>query len=321
MKLLCLLPAVALVRADNDPDQLVCEAGQPCIEAINEAAAAVNDTPSGNNNEQPCSCTENADGTKTFNHCTIRNAVNLETEGGCVGPRSTGCTKKPKKRFGLQFQIPVINNYGCWCYGGQYWPGARDWTGFGPFMDLYDDACKAHHQGFDCITMDANAEGESCIPNETTYSLLVTPQANGNYVIECDDSIEFDWCKRRTCMVDLRFLARHWKLESDGVEPDYAQYGHAGFHDNAGNFDTDVCILPRPTGPGGHVRNVVKVCCGDYPYRVWYDRSNNRGIRCCEHNDPSVDADYGFTIKIGTLFNNMAATCCPYGVINDGNVC
>jgi hypothetical protein len=191
-------------------------------------------------------------------------------------------------------------------------------------MDEYDDACKAHHQGFDCITMDANAEGESCIPNETTYSLKVTPESNGDYTIECDDSIEDDWCKRRTCMVDLRFIARHWKLEDDGVEPDYAAYGHEGFHNNAGAFDAQsrdsVCLLPRPNGPGGHAK-VVKVCCGDYPYRVWYDKANHRGIRCCSYDDPSVSEAYGFPIKVGKLYNNMAATCCDYGVVNDGNVC
>lgn len=322
MKLLCLLPAIAIVQIKADDEVLVCKADHACVKAIDEAADSIENTPTGNNHEERPAITRNPDtGTFSFSGSTYRRVIQLDSDNGCVGTAAVCNATTPENRFGLQFQIPVINNYGCWCYGGQYWPGARDWSGYGPFMDQYDDACKGHHQGFDCITMDADAEGETCIPNETTYQLDVSPQANGDYIIECADSIEDHWCKRRTCMVDLRFLARHWKLEADGVEPDYANYGHAGFHNDAGNFDTDVCLLPRPTGPGGHVRKIVKVCCGDYPYRVWYDRSNNRGIRCCEHNDPSVDADYGFSIKVGSLYNNMAATCCPYGVINDGNVC
>lgn len=339
MKFYTLATSIALTSLTTAIEETTtCKKGKPCHEVLSDAAAAdVYDDGNGRRRRS-------ADGTFIIKSKGIVDALNLDTEGKCeLGQKTVtvgGQTKcvaisatktdylpdgeKVGGRFGLQVQIPVINNYGCWCYGGEYWPGARDWTGFGPFMDEYDDACKAHHQGFDCITLDAEAEGESCIPNETTYSLKVSPMANGDYLLECDDSIEFDWCKRRTCMVDLRFLARHWKLEDDGVEPDYAAFGHAGFHDDAGDFDAQsrdsVCLLPPPKGPGGHAK-VVKVCCGDYPYRVWYDKANFRGIRCCQYDDPSVSADYGFPIKVGKLYNNMAATCCNYGVINDGNVC
>ena len=239
----------------------------------------------------------------------------------------SSASRGPSTRFGLVFTLPVINNYGCWCYGGASWPGARDVTGTGPAKDDYDDACKAHHMGFDCITLDAAAEGESCQPNEEQYSLLVKPLPSGDYTLECADSIADHWCKRRTCMVDLRFIARHWKLEEDGVEPDYASFGHPGHHNNQGNFDTSECVIDEPKGPGGHNGNgkgdlpVQKVCCGDYPYRIWYNKNNDRGINCCAYEDPAITNDYGFSLKIGKLYNSAAATCCANGIETDSNVC
>lgn len=235
---------------------------------------------------------------------------------------------EPRPRFGLVFKIPVINNYGCWCYGGSSWPGARDTSGYGEPKDVYDDACKAHHMGFDCITMDADAENEACIPNETKYRLLVTPLANGDYTLECADSIEDQWCQRRVCLVDIRFIARHWKLESEGIKPDFEAYGHPGYHNNVGDFDTKVCEVSKPgrspgtgNGNGGHENRPQKVCCGDYPYRIWYDKNNNKGVQCCAYKDASVIADYGFTLKVGQLYNSMSATCCSDGVVSGSNVC
>lgn len=239
-------------------------------------------------------------------------------------PEDFGADKQ-SARFGLVFKIPVINNYGCWCYGGESWPGARDVTGFGEPKDVFDDACKAHHMGFDCITMDAEAEGETCIPNETKYTLLVTPLANGDYTLECADSIETDWCKRRVCLVDIRFIARQWKLEADGIKPDFEAYGHPGFHNSQGNFDTSVCEVPtKPhtgNGNGGPKREIQKVCCGDYPYRIWYDKNNEKGISCCAYEDSSVISDYGFSLMVGQLYNSMSATCCNNGVVSGSNVC
>jgi len=223
-------------------------------------------------------------------------------------------------RYGLKLRIPVINNYGCWCYGGDSWPGARDQSGMGPTMDEYDEACKAHHMGFDCITMDARADNEVCKPTETSYELKVTPLGNGDYLLECSDSIENEWCQRRVCLVDLRFIARHWKLEELNIEPTYATYGHAGYHDNVGDFDTSVCVS-RPGGTGNGSRTRVRVCCGDYPYRIWYDRNNNRGVQCCTYEDNGISEDYGFPLQIGSLFNGLSETCCPDGVVSGSTVC
>jgi len=314
------------ITANLNNDELHCSGS--CADAINNAI---------NNNGGDSADIVEIPAVRGLN---ARNQYLLTTKGGASRIFSTiakseevqiGSSNRPSTRFGLVLTIPVINNYGCWCYGGASWPGARDISGFGPAKDEYDDACKAHHMGFDCITLDADAEGESCQPNEEQYSLLVTPLQSGDYTLECADSIADHWCKRRTCMVDLRFIARHWKLESDGVEPNYQAYGHPGHHNNIGNFDTSQCAIPENPnkGPGGHnggnndkpVLPVQKVCCGDYPYRIWYNKNNDRGINCCAYEDPAVNNDYGFSLKVGRLYNTAAATCCSSGLVTSSNVC
>lgn len=230
-------------------------------------------------------------------------------------------TPSQNGRWGSKFKLNVINNYGCWCYGGASWPGARDTTGWGPSMDEYDEACKAHHMGFDCISLDADAENESCDPSTQQYSLLMTPLANGDYTLECSDAIEESWCKKRTCMVDLRFLARHWKLESDNVDPDYTSFGHSGFHNNAGNFDTSVCEIKGNGSGSNGGKPIQKVCCGDYPYRIWYDKNNSKKLGCCAYEDQSVSEEYGYSVQIGQLYNTFTGTCCSTGVITGSNIC
>lgn len=230
---------------------------------------------------------------------------------------------KPDPRFGLKIRIPVINHYGCWCYGGEFWPGARDQTGYGPVMDVWDDICKAHHMGFDCIAKDADVENKVCNPTETPYTLLISPQSNGDYLVECADDIEQDWCKAKVCMVDLRFLARHWTLEADGLVPDYASFGHPGYHENQGSFDTMQCaVTGNSKSPGtgsGNPRN--QVCCGDYPYRVWYDRNNNANLKCCAVADVNTINDYGFYLETGKLYNDNHKKCCLGGVVSINDQC
>lgn len=242
-----------------------------------------------------------------------------------LNPPPAGDNQSVNPRFGVVTSFSVINNYGCWCFRGSNWPGAPDKTGFGQAVDVYDDACKAHHMGFDCITLDANAEGESCIPNEQDYDLTIKPQPNGDFTLECADSMWDHWCKRRTCLVDLRLMARVRKLKDDGIRPDFEKYGHAGYHNDVGDFDKSVCTVPRDNNPnngsGNHRREIKRVCCGDYPYRIWYDENNNRGISCCAFNDAAVINDYGFSLKVGQLYNKMSATCCDDKVISGSNIC
>lgn len=258
-------------------------------------------------------------------HLLKKEGQNTVNNPACIRPR-----------FGISIQMPAINNYGCWCYGGEHWPGSRDMSGFGETVDEWDEACKAHHQGFDCISIDAEIEGETCNPNETDYLLKIAPQSDGDYILQCADEIDSTWCERRTCLVDLRFMARHWKLELEEDFPDYESFGHAGYHglSEIEGFDpSESCQLPattrgtpapywnpksntggRTSGPDHHV--TVKQCCGDYPYRLWFDKNNVHNMKCCTYEDVQVNEEYGFSIKVGQIYNDMTKQCCADGVYN-----
>lgn len=262
----------------------------------------------------------NPDASKTIVDCPATRCADA------AGRDTTGTTVtellKPttKQRFGLKVDIAAINNYGCWCYGGDSWPGAKDRSGDGMFVDLFDDACKGHHMGYDCIAMDAVAEGKICIPNEQTYDMTMKQLPSGDFTLECSNSIETDWCKRRVCMVDLKYLARLWKLEDDGHNPDYNSFGHPGHHDGKGDFDTGVCEVKKHNGGSGGTPP-IRVCCGDYPYRIWFDKANNRGVKCCQYEDPQISIAYGFPIRQGKLYNDMNAICCDHGVVPGSTIC
>lgn len=216
----------------------------------------------------------------------------------------------PKPRFGMQLLIGTVANYGCWCYGGAEWPTG---DGRGDSRDDFDEACKAHHMGFDCIIMDAARENKVCIPDATSYDVRVIRPASayGDFVLECSDSIEDDWCKRRTCLVELRLLGRYWKLIQDGHRPDYNTWGHTTI---GGPFEPlDSC--PPIRTAGGLPRE--KVCCGEYPYRAWHysivGQPDRYPTQCCTYEDPNVTADYGFPITIGALYNQRHEACGPTG--------
>lgn len=223
-------------------------------------------------------------------------------------------------RFGMQLDIHLVKDYGCWCYGPPSEYGQPSWYpgfGNGKARDLHDENCQHHHAGFECIRMDAKVENKICEPTETTYDLTVSQSVNyGTIFLECADSIADDWCKRRTCLVDLRRLARYWKLTKDRVYPDYSAWGHRNL-DNSINFDAiQECKVEGRRAPGN--KDIQKQCCGDYPYRSLYytdvDSSNsdingNRQARCCLYEDLDVSNTYGFQIMIGQIYNKNTHTC------------
>merc|ERR1712032_1376011 len=54
-------------------------------------------------------------------------------------------------------RLEVLSEYGCWCYRGEENFG----KGLGQPMDRYDEICRSHHQGYECINMDADSNGSS----------------------------------------------------------------------------------------------------------------------------------------------------------------
>lgn len=214
----------------------------------------------------------------------------------------------PSPRFGMTLPLQMVANYGCWCYGGASWPTGQ---GRGQAKDQHDDACKAHKMGFDCIEMDAIIENKECVPTETIYDLtVVQPSPFGTIHIECANSIEDDWCKRRVCLVELRLLARYWRLINGHIFPNYALLGHP--QSGHVNFDPLQNCPPIP-GPAGADLTRSKKCCGDYPYRVWhydYDAAPNQfSTQCCTYEDPIISSLYGFPITVGALYEQGVETC------------
>lgn len=274
---------------------------------------------------------------------------------------------KPSTRFGIMVNLPSLTKYGCWCYRGTDYPGGRGVT-----QDNFDDACKAHHMGYDCIIMDSGFEEPECIadsnnccdPPNTPYLWWIAPVMGvpGKYTFECADEIFNNWCKRKTCQVDLRFLSTFYELTGQGLQPDYETYGHTGtlspgFNPVSGMFDPATCpdggtnptsnvAPPIPlsddvgTGGGGGfggsntivVNNppsaiaapetATRTCCGEQPFRVWYNKYPSDDRSCCVYQDSDVNDSYRTEVNIGKMFHTGFEVCCAdSGVISGSNVC
>lgn len=218
---------------------------------------------------------------------------------------------RKRRGFGLQFSINMAANYGCWCYGGSQWPTTH---GISQARDEHDEACKAHSMAFRCIRSDAKAQNKVCEPEEVAYEMTVGQPAYNTLQLRCSDSIAEDWCKRRVCMVELRLVARFWHLLMSGTPPDYSKWGHTSIN---GPFDPiQEC---QPTGVGEDP--IHEVCCGDYPYRVWFhqaysdeETAEESDYQCCTYQLDEVNQSYGFEINIGKVYNQYEETCSASGV-------
>ena len=71
---------------------------------------------------------------------------------------------------------------------------------------------------------------------------------------------------------------------------------------------------------GSHNNALLKrICCGDYPYRIWFDANNSNDIECCEHEDVDISEAYGFpgniiavginAVKIELLVGRRYVSC------------
>jgi len=214
-------------------------------------------------------------------------------------------------RYGMKLPFSVLNLYGCWCYSHQsYGVGEH---GKGTPQDEFDHICRDRHMGYDCMIMDAPTEipGLPCTPGLTGYSWQITPVITNNlftgeFIFECDNSIEADWCKAKSCMIDLRFLHDMNVLSITGHGVDNNLY-------HANGFDTDACPGTPPTSGGG--TGVLyewdkKVCCGQYPYRMWYwtTSTNVDDRECCEFHTTAAAKTYD--VRVGHMYHDDNQDCC-----------
>lgn len=66
-----------------------------------------------------------------------------------VGNETSSSNNQFLRNSGFTLQIPFLNKYGCWCYRGNDYPAGK-----GSPRDQFDEVCKRHHMGMDCIVHD-----------------------------------------------------------------------------------------------------------------------------------------------------------------------
>lgn len=196
----------------------------------------------------------------------------------------------------LNNDINNLQNYGCYCYlDGTHHPAK------GKYQDIFDEVCRNLVRGYDCIEFDDLNEREEAESNDPSLDLdddacipwLVdyTPPEEGDYwgYDKCEELNPNDICKQRTCIVETRFAGHLLDLFYDEKT-----LNESLFHEND-FYPEDTCAVK----PGR--ADVVKDCCGNYPYRLPYRHKNNDRMccgnsvynpvidSCCESNSGFVD--------------------------------
>lgn len=232
-------------------------------------------------------------------------------------------------RFVLQLGLHRVNNYGCWCHSAETFYESTLLSASIDSKDEYDECCKAKHIGYDCIRMEAASKNEICEPTTTSYDVTMVKDVDGSFKLGCSDTIESNWCKRKTFMADLRFLITQDNLMMSGAEKDYAKYGHPGFNKGLGNFDLGTC-KPAETLSAAVLNKQIedrekkamqKVCCGDYPYRVVFNLKNENSNACCAYKDDFINETLNLDLNIGHVYNTLSNQCCDSGVKSIADTC
>jgi len=188
----------------------------------------------------------------------------------------------PVNQFALSL---VAENYGCWCHS------LKEHTGKGKSkpLDSLDALCKNLSEGYDCASIDAEAEGLTCNAWEEDYS-----DADGNSVgcgtlkvaadvVGIPESIIAQLginvvsnCKKQACLIEQNFVnnvAALFLEDPDTVEPEYK-------HESA-DFDSEASCVTKQCE--GAFCEGEKQCCGSIPLRRTYKQKSESGVDrvCC----------------------------------------
>ena len=241
--------------------------------------------------------------------------LNQEREG-MHSRSSSGDTQLMNSKKFMHF----MSNYGCWCprfddSSEILWPS--NVAGSEP-VDEYDRACKIHVMNSKCIKIDAEYEDIECNPQSTDYDAIFTIHDESSITYECFQTLEDDWCKRRTCLVDLNYLFEFLRLVLDSEIRPKKEYAHNTWMSSY--FDPNSQCNNFDQGHGPVVTEGLK-CCGDYPDRTLYDPLDTNN-QCCVFPDSSNvihnENDYSrhFQKNIGKMYNPNKQTCTDSGVFN-----
>lgn len=220
----------------------------------------------------------------------------------------------------LEFQVPTLDGYGCWCRISNETFG----TGKGTGVDPFDDLCYDLHRATECLMFDYH---EDCNPWTTDYNFAV-----GIFQVDCANANPDDDCKKNLCRVEANFVMAVLHLSTSFTvlpmnhglyNPNAPQYTGEWDYDlcgNQGHFANDTeeekptkeSLIDQP-----HAVNFTQQCCGQYPIRYPFrdqtfdvddvlitDRS------CCDFDN----GDYGTTV-----FDKDKLMCCDGTVSQIGS--
>ena len=273
---------------NNEANQvLTCQEGEPCMGYFSKAIEIAKNQPKVRNS-----------GPSDPNKVILRNfrsefiipmsrnhSSGLKQQNNEIQARST---RRPDAQ---EWNLP--GNYGCWCRVKNNYMDPLVATGVAGSkpVDLYDEGCKTHAMNMKCIVLDAAYENIECDPYTTDYDATVTTKSvetdfiwsknplynHYAHTFECTQTLEEDWCKRRVCINDLALLAEATGLYYHNIMPNYNEY------DNWDNSLDAQCINQNANNGRVAMDTTGLKCCGDYPYRTFYDPLDKE-TQCCVHS-------------------------------------
>jgi len=188
----------------------------------------------------------------------------------------------PANQFALSL---VAENYGCWCHS------LKEHTGKGKSqpLDSLDALCKNLSEGYDCASIDAEAEGLVCNAWEEDYS-----DADGNSVgcgtlkvaadvVGIPESIIAQLgfnvvsnCKKQACLIEQNFVNSVAALFLEYPDIAVPEYKH-----ESTNFDSEASCVTKQCE--GAFCEGEKQCCGSIPSRRTYKPKSESGVDrvCC----------------------------------------
>lgn len=176
--------------------------------------------------------------------------------------------------------VNSIDGYACWCYFEH-----DHGKGKGPVQNDVDAQCKILHDGYTCIMMDAEDEGEEdhCVPWQENY---IEPTGLGWWSKTGDDEgmKQALWkecmkknkkkskCAQRSCIVEGYFSINLFTLLTSGTK-----YDPKLLH-SLNKFDPhEECQIKI------NHQTAEKQCCGKYPIRFPYKYMVGRRECCNGH--------------------------------------
>lgn len=153
--------------------------------------------------------------------------------------------------------------YGCWCnFDDQFYNMPS--KGRGQPLDFWDSSCKMLADGYACMMIDGEADGEPCEePWNQDYNIVGSGTDPAIITFVCA-AITATKCQERACIVESFFVNRVGNTVISG-----AQFGITDVTDintsymHANNFDHSQCAQHNTGGPGSGQDKTIS-CCGKY---------------------------------------------------------